>query len=691
MVGEELQFDIETELFQIIVSQTSDAILVTDAVLNENGPSIVFANPAFCELTGYNPEELIGRSPKILFGKETDKRILQNLKDCLLRGDSYSSSTINYKKDGTKYYSEWKVSPVKDQNGNITNLLSIQRDSSEKIIREEFAAKRLRSEMGLTAASQILLNTTHESFTIERAIEHFLVLVEAERIYLYKKTANPDVLSLQAEIKSPYSSATLAETHPEISLSTKFAGWKQYLLKNDIVEFRTSDLSGSEKAFCQGRRTDTIFLFPIRMSGDWFGFLGMEFFQHESGPEEQFTFRTFVDLIGFYLERKSILEELKLHKENLEETVIKRTKELSVQKEKAEAASTAKSDFLANMSHELRTPLNAIIGLSKLIKIQDENSNDKRYLDLIHKSGLHLLGLINDILELSKLNAGKSSFYFSELDFRKELEQVVEFLEPELLRKHIHLVWNDPEDISFMIWGDPKRIRQIFLNLVGNAVKFTAEQGSIYLSTHTEGKDWVVEITDTGIGIPESEQKKIFDTFYQVRNSGSRETEGTGLGLSIVQKLVEAHGGSIRVKSQHGTGTTFYLNLPRLEQTSKESKPRKNFAGAYPDKLKNFCFIQLELSNQKNAELLTHFFKKQNQPLLRELRKDKKIVLFQDSNSSVKDRISEIWKTVFILPEEMQDFEKKFSKENYDFVLSQPISLDELKLVLEELAEQIND
>ncbi|TGK02412.1 PAS domain-containing protein [Leptospira selangorensis] len=692
MVGEDLRFDTEIGLFQIIVSQTSDAILVTDAVLNENGPSIVFVNPAFCELTGYRAEELIGGSPKILFGKETDRRILQNLKNCLLRGDSYSSSTINYKKDGTKYYSEWKVSPVKDQEGNITNLLSIQRDVSEKIIREELTAKRLRSEMGLTAASQILLNTTHESFTIERAIEHFLVLVEAERIYLYKKTANPDVLALQAEIKSPYSSATLAETHPEISLSSKFARWKPYLLRNDIIEFRTSDLLDSEKSFYQGRRTDTIFLFPIRMSGDWFGFLGMEFFEHESGPEEQFTFRTFVDLLGFYLERMSILEELKIHKENLEETVVRRTKELSVQKEKAEAASTAKSDFLANMSHELRTPLNAIIGLSKLIKIEDENSNDKRYLDLIHKSGLHLLGLINDILELSKLNAGKSSFYFSEMDLRKELEQVVEFLEPELIRKNLHLVWNDPEEITCLVWGDAKRIRQIFLNLVSNAVKFTAEQGSIYLSTKKEGKDWVIEITDTGIGIPEAEQKKIFDAFYQVRNSRSRDTEGTGLGLSIVQKLVEAHGGSIRVKSQQGIGTTFYLNLPRLEQSPKQSKPRKNFAGAYPDKLKNFCFIQLELSNQKNAELLTHFFKKQNQPLLfKELRKDKRIVLFQDSNSPSKTRISEIWKTVLILPEETQDFEKKYSKENFDFVLSQPISLDELKLVLEELADQIND
>ncbi|TGL59458.1 PAS domain-containing sensor histidine kinase [Leptospira sarikeiensis] len=690
MVGEDLRFDTETELFKIIVSQTSDAILVTDAVLNEGGPSIVFANPALCSLTGYTNSELIGNSPKILFGEETDKRILQNLKSCLLRGSSYSSSTINYKKDGTKYYSEWTVAPVRDQNGNITNILSIQRDITEKIQREELAAKRLRSEMGLTAASQILLNTTHESFTIERAIEHFLVFIEAERIYLYKRTANPDVLALQAEIKSPFSSATLMETNPEISLQTKFIRWKQFLLKNEIVEFKTGDLPESERSFCQGRRSDTLFFFPLRISGEWFGFLGMEFFEHESGPEEQYTFRTFADLIGFYLERKSILEELKVHKENLEETVIKRTKELSVQKEKAEAASTAKSDFLANMSHELRTPLNAIIGLSKLIKTEDEDSNDRRYLDLIHKSGLHLLGLINDILELSKLNAGKSSFYFSDMDLRKELEQVAEFLEPELIRKRIHLVWDEPEDRIAMISGDPKRIRQIFLNLVGNAVKFTTEQGSIYLSTRREEKDWIVEISDTGIGIPEQEQRKIFDAFYQVRNSRSKETEGTGLGLSIVRKLLEAHGGSISVKSQVGMGTTFILKFPVIEQEFKQTKQRKPYSGAYPEVLKNKCTIQLELSNKKNEELLSKFFKKQNQELVfQDSVQRKKVILFKDKISPSENKLSDTWKSILILPEEHKQAEQENLK--FDFTLAHPISLDELKLVLEELADQIHE
>ncbi|TGK04218.1 PAS domain S-box protein [Leptospira langatensis] len=692
MVKEDLRFGTETELFQLIISQTSDAILVTDSNLNENGPSIVFANPAFCDLTGYQIEELIGKSAKIMFGRDTDRKTLQNLKNCVQRGIPYSSSTIHYRKDGSKYHAEWTVSPVKDPAGNITNLLSIQRDITDKIQREEFAARRLRSEMGLTAASQILMSTRHESFTIERAIEHFLVLTGAERIYYYKRTSNPDVLFLEAESKNPFSSSTLAETYPEISLASRFSRWKGFLYKNEIIEFKTEQLSESERYFCQGRRSDTIFLFPLKISGEWIGFLGMEFFENPTGPEEQFTFRTFADLIGFYLERKSILEELKTHKETLEETVDKRTKELSVQKEKAEAASTAKSEFLANMSHELRTPLNAIIGLSKLIQPSMEDPSNQRYLDVIHTSGLHLLGLINDILDLSKLNAGKSTFYFSELDLRKEIEQVVSVLEAEILRKHIHFVWQETNVRNPLISGDPKRIRQIFLNLVGNAVKFTAEQGSIYLSITQERGDWLVELTDTGIGIPEKEQSKVFDAFYQVENSRSKDTEGTGLGLSIVKKLVEAHNGSIRLKSREGIGTSFYINLPILDKGEKKIQVRRTYSTSYPEKLRTHSYIRFECADRKNEDLLTSFFKKQEQdlhfPKNSGIHK-KKMILFRDNLSTTGlPGLSTAWKTVYILPEENR---MEGLGEDFDFYLSSPISIDELKLLLEKLAEEIHD
>ncbi|TGJ99147.1 PAS domain S-box protein [Leptospira semungkisensis] len=691
MVKEDLRFGSGTELFQLIVSQTSDAILVTDSNLNENGPSIVFANPAFCNLTGYKIEELQGKSAKILFGKDTNRKTLQNLKNCVQRGIPYSSSTINYRKDGSKYHAEWTVSPVKDPAGKITNLLSIQRDITDKILREEFAARRLRSEMGLTAASQILMSTQHESFTVERAIEHFLVLTGAERIYFYKRTSNPEVLLLEAESKSPFSSSTLAETHPQISLTSRFSRWKGFLHKNEIIEFRTSQLPELERYFCQGRRSDTIFLFPLKISGDWIGFLGMEFFESQTGPEEQFTFRTFADLIGFYLERKSILEELKTHKETLEETVEKRTKELSVQKEKAEAASTAKSEFLANMSHELRTPLNAIIGLSKMIQPSQEDPSNQRYLDVIHNSGLHLLGLINDILDLSKLNAGKSSFNFDELDLKKEIEQVVSVLEAEILRKHIHLVWQESDIQHPLITGDPKRVRQIFLNLLGNAVKFTEEQGSIYVSVSKERDFWLVEITDTGIGIPDEEQRKVFDAFYQVKNARTKDTEGTGLGLSIVKKLVEAHNGSIRLKSREGIGTSFFISLPVLDKGERKIQVRRNYSNAYPEKLKANCYIRFECANRKNEELLTSFFKKQDQDLYFSENKgeyNKKLILFRDNRATTGlPGSSKAWKTVYILPEGNTREEGT----EFDFYLGSPISIDELKVIIEQLADEIHE
>ncbi len=235
-------------------------------------------------------------------------------------------------------------------------------------------------------------------------------------------------------------------------------------------------------------------------------------------------------------------------------------------RERAERASMAKSEFLANMSHELRTPLNAVLGFSEVIKDQmfgrDAIDRYADYASNVHASGSHLLGLINDILDLSKIEAGKWQLKETQFSLVAQAHDALRFIEPQANQKTLRLVLDAPHDIT--VRADERAIRQILINLLANAVKFTPSNGSIRIALRalSDGAAQIA-ISDTGIGIAREDLERVLESFGQGRHDvATSEERGTGLGLPIVKGLVQAHGGKLQIESKVGMGTTVSIDLP---------------------------------------------------------------------------------------------------------------------------------
>ncbi|HEX9416989.1 MAG TPA: sensor histidine kinase [Gaiellaceae bacterium] len=241
----------------------------------------------------------------------------------------------------------------------------------------------------------------------------------------------------------------------------------------------------------------------------------------------------------------------------LEQKVKERTHELEV-------ASRHKSEFLANMSHELRTPLNAIVGFSQVLRERlfgEVNEKQQEYLDDILSSAHHLLSLINDILDLSKVEAGQVELELGTFSLREALERGIVMVRERALENQIELEFDADPRVD-LVEGDERRIRQVIFNLLSNAVKFTPEGGNVGISTARSDGEVRVAVTDTGPGIALEDRERIFEEFQQARVGTDDRPEGTGLGLALSKRLVELHGGRIWVESEVGAGSTFVFTLP---------------------------------------------------------------------------------------------------------------------------------
>ena len=267
-------------------------------------------------------------------------------------------------------------------------------------------------------------------------------------------------------------------------------------------------------------------------------------------------------------ERQRLDEALRRYKDRLEAEVQQRTADLVLARNAAETANQAKSAFLANMSHELRTPLNAILGFSSLLsQAADLSADHRRTLDIINRSGEHLLHLINDVLDMAKIEAGRAQLQEVPFDLGSLVRDVTDMMTIRASEKDLPLLIDQSSQFPRYIVGDEARLRQVLINLLGNAIKFT-EQGGVAIRLQQQRNDagaarLIIEVEDSGSGIPETEQARIFEPFVQLGEQGVNK--GTGLGLAITRQFVTLMGGDIGVRSTVGQGTVFRLDLPLHE------------------------------------------------------------------------------------------------------------------------------
>lgn len=289
---------------------------------------------------------------------------------------------------------------------------------------------------------------------------------------------------------------------------------------------------------------------------------------------------------------------------------IKDTEKLKIEKEAAFAASKTKSMFLANMSHEIRTPLGAIIGFTDLALENNIDEKDRtEFLATIKRNSEHLLELINDILDLSKVEAGQLQLTTEYFNWRSVINEVIETLKPKLTEKNLSTVFDCSPFIPALLKSDSHRLRQVLINLVGNAVKFT-EHGKVTIECHIHPPNFVIDISDTGLGIAKEDQQKLFQPFQQANPTLSHRHGGTGLGLDLSKKIAFALGGDLTLLSSHlGSGSKFRLILPALFTLDKLNEPYSMIAKVRNPEMGKKIKVLLVEDSADNQFIVRHFLK----------------------------------------------------------------------------------
>jgi two-component system, sensor histidine kinase and response regulator len=476
--------------------------------ISEPNGKITYANDRFSEISQYCNEELIGQDHRLLNSGYHPSEFFKTMWRTIASGEIWHGEVKNRRKDGSFYWVESTIVPFMDEQGKPLRYVSIRSDITK---RKEDEALLLLSQQRLTLALEGS-NIALWDWDIAK-----------DRVFLSERWAK--IIGAKSGETLTDLAAMLEMIHPQDRL----------LVQSKI----TAVLKGDAPVYSTEHRVRT-------GTGGWL----------------------WISSNGKVVERDATGGARRMAGSNADISERKQIEEtLRAAKEAAEEASRAKSDFLANMSHEIRTPMNGIIGMTELALDTALNSEQKEYISLVKSSANALLGIINDILDFSKIEAGKMEIDNIDFSLQDMLNQTVRSMALHAQQKGLELKLHIADDIPQMLIGDPGRLSQILINLIGNAIKFT-DKGEILVETVSGTKQLDPElcslhisVRDTGIGISANKLQSIFESFSQADTSTTRKYGGTGLGLTISTRLVGLMNGRIWVESEPGKGSTFHIEV----------------------------------------------------------------------------------------------------------------------------------
>jgi PAS domain S-box-containing protein len=548
------------ERFRLVVQSAPSAMIVVDQAGN-----IALANRQAEELFGYNVNELLHQPVELLVPEHLRGAHLDLHRDYLAQPQAIAiglrRSLHGLHKDGHEIPLEIGLAPYQSSEG--LRVLALINDITERRRAEELSQRQLQRLSALRLIDLAISSSFDLHLTLDIVLRQVLLQlgVDASAILLF----NPLLKTLEHAASRGFHSTVLHYTL--LKLGEGYAG--QAVLERKTI--RIPNLSGRKDRFAKALHSAEekfvdYYAVPLVAKGEVKGVL--EIYHRsalQSSPEWLDFLETLAGQAAIAIDNAQLFENLQRSNIALEQRVAERTAQLNKTNAELERANRTKDEFLANMSHELRTPLNSILGLSESLLEEKRGSlNDyqQRSLQIIESSGQHLLELITDILDLSKIEAGKFDFYPQPIVVDELCRACLTFVKTQAAKKSIDISYTNEAQVT-KIFADPRRLKQILVNLLTNAVKFTLENGQVSLQVRSEVEEDLIQfvVIDNGIGIAPEDLRHLFQPFVQVDSRLNREYEGTGLGLALVQKLTDLHGGSVQVESEVGRGSCFTISL----------------------------------------------------------------------------------------------------------------------------------
>ncbi|MGB2985341.1 MAG: PAS domain S-box protein [Phycisphaerae bacterium] len=566
------------ERLRTVVGASKDAMIA----IGENGLVTLF-NPAAERMFGRSARQMLGQSLDCLIPEEYRDRHSHYIEGYFCHGEPHEAigKTVKLpavRSDGQEFPIELSLSI--GQRGGQQFALAVIRDITERMRAEEAMVTRLRYEEGLAECSRAILVDTDREEALADTLQHLLRASSVSRVYIFENFSNPTEGLCMRQTHE----ACAAGVGPEIDnpllrhlpYRDGFARWQEKLSKGEPVGGVVRDFPRDERDVLEPQDILSILVLPIFLEGNWYGFIGFDDTRTPRGwtEEDIRLLQTAAEMIGAFIARGRAEERLRQAKEA------------------AEAANRAKSAFLANTSHEVRTPLTAMLGAAESLASTAGSPPEPERVDMILRNGRHLLTLIDDLLDLSRAEAGKLEVKRVDCSLLDVMADVQAVAQPLHDRETVDFRILYDTAIPARIHTDSTRLKQAVINLIGNALKFT-QTGHVWVCIGVDRDRaeprLTIAVEDTGVGIPAGDTERIFETFTQIGPGAPGISGGVGLGLPLTRWIAEQLGGTVEVTSVENRGSTFTLRVATgpledvvwitPDETSVPPKPTAEFKG----------------------------------------------------------------------------------------------------------------